>query len=69
MYTEDTVTQTKQINEKIVETGLMHQPGLIKQAGIKMGYGNCTHNGCICPAFDGSGELCANCGHNYSYHN
>ena len=69
MYTEDTIAQTKLIKEKIVETGLMHQHASNKKPGVEMGYGNCTHNGCICPAFDGNGELCGNCGHNYSFHN
>ena len=53
----------------MVETGLMHLHESNKKPGVEMGYGNCTHNGCICPAFDGNGELCGNCGHNYSYHN
>jgi hypothetical protein len=33
-----------------------------------MGYGACSISGCACPAFMGSEQLCANCGHNYSYH-
>lgn len=69
MYTEDTITQTKPLKEKMMETGLMHLHESNKKPGVEMGYGNCTHNGCICPAFDGNGELCGNCGHNYSYHN
>jgi hypothetical protein len=32
------------------------------------GYGACSHSGCNCPAYEGSGDTCGNCGHNYSYH-
>ncbi len=35
---------------------------------IRYGYGACSAWGCNCPAFMGNGNLCANCGHNYSFH-
>ena len=30
------------------------------------GYGSCYN--CNCKKFEGSGDLCSNCGHNYSRH-
>jgi hypothetical protein len=35
---------------------------------LKAGYGRCSASGCTCPAYMGQGELCGNCGHNYSLH-
>ena len=35
---------------------------------IHGGWGACSFHWCNCPSFVGSGDLCANCGHNYSYH-
>ena len=35
---------------------------------IRAGYGNCTASYCTCGGFMGSNQLCANCGHNYSFH-
>ena len=69
MYTEETVTATKPAIEKITVTGLIHQHELNKKPDVVMGVGNCTHAGCNCPAYEGGGDLCGNCGHNYSYHN
>ena len=31
-------------------------------------YGKCTVSGCYCCAYSGQGNLCANCGHQYSDH-
>ncbi|HEV7474680.1 MAG TPA: hypothetical protein VGN90_11570 [Pyrinomonadaceae bacterium] len=35
---------------------------------IEQGYGACTSPGCNCPGYTGSGDLCGNCGHNYTMH-
>jgi len=39
---------------------------------IRCGYGDCTHRDygvkCLCPAYSGQGNLCENCGHQYSDH-
>jgi hypothetical protein len=35
---------------------------------LKAGYGRCSVSGCTCPAYMGQGDLCGNCGHNYSLH-
>jgi hypothetical protein len=37
-------------------------------APLHAGYGRCGVNGCNCPAYGGQGDLCSNCGHNYSSH-
>ena len=37
-------------------------------APLRAGYGRCGVSGCNCPAYGGQGDLCSNCGHNYSSH-
>lgn len=32
------------------------------------GYGTCSVSGCYCSGYMGSGSICENCGHNYSFH-
>lgn len=32
------------------------------------GYGSCSVYGCNCRAYEGSGNTCSNCGHNYYRH-
>ena len=32
------------------------------------GYCNCTVNGCPCLGFQGGGEVCTNCGHEFTWH-
>jgi hypothetical protein len=31
-------------------------------------YGACGPSGCKCPAYEGSGNTCVNCGHSYDSH-
>lgn len=38
------------------------------RAEYRCGFGECTVSGCICSAFMGSGDLCENCTHNFSFH-
>jgi hypothetical protein len=33
---------------------------------LRAGYGRCSQ--CACQAYQGTGQICANCGHNYSTH-
>jgi hypothetical protein len=35
---------------------------------LRAGAGRCGVSGCNCPEYSGSGNLCANCGHNWSAH-
>jgi hypothetical protein len=37
-------------------------------AHILDGYCGCTISGCPCQAFLGQGDLCTNCGHQYTMH-
>jgi len=38
------------------------------RAPLRAGAGRCGVSGCNCPEYSGSGQLCANCGHNWSAH-
>ncbi|MGJ5633280.1 hypothetical protein [Nostoc sp. CALU 1950] len=40
----------------------------LKSKLIHCGYGACSASGCNCKGYEGSGETCENCGHNYSKH-
>ena len=44
------------------------EPGDLPPAPLRAGYGRCSVSGCNCPSYMGNGELCGNCGHNYSLH-
>jgi hypothetical protein len=35
---------------------------------IRAGWGHCSSSGCPCRAFQGGGDLCTNCGHQYRDH-
>jgi hypothetical protein len=35
---------------------------------FEQGAGGCSSPGCNCPNYSGSGNTCANCGHNYATH-
>lgn len=37
-----------------------------KTEEIRMGPNNCSE--CGCPKFEGNGDICDNCGHNYGKH-
>ena len=34
----------------------------------EQGYGACSYSGCNCKGYQGSGDTCGNCGHNYATH-
>jgi hypothetical protein len=55
--------------------GSVHRSGILfptneppRLTPLRAGYGRCGVNGCNCPAYGGNGNLCSNCGHNYSDH-
>jgi hypothetical protein len=42
--------------------------GLLAPRRAHAAYGRCTVSGCYCCGFMGNGNLCSNCGHQYSDH-
>lgn len=42
--------------------------GLLTPRRAHASYGKCTVSGCYCCGFAGNGNLCSNCGHQYSDH-
>jgi hypothetical protein len=45
---------------------LVTRRGQVQQRQVWCGLGQCRI--CSCPAFDGRGNLCENCGHHYDEH-
>ena len=41
---------------------------IAEETKVEKGYGACSSSGCNCPAYGGNGDLCSNCGHNYTTH-
>ena len=39
---------------------------VLAAAKAEAGYGRCSK--CNCPAYEGNGNICDNCGHNYKAH-
>jgi hypothetical protein len=35
---------------------------------LRSGYGACSSSGCNCKSYEGRGDTCENCGHNYDRH-
>ncbi|HTD12753.1 MAG TPA: hypothetical protein VK676_11865 [Steroidobacteraceae bacterium] len=42
--------------------------GVLKPRRAEADYGRCFRSGCGCCGFEGSNNLCSNCGHQYSDH-
>jgi hypothetical protein len=42
--------------------------GLLAPRRAHAGYGKCTVSGCYCCGYGGQGNLCSNCGHQYTDH-
>lgn len=42
--------------------------GILKPRRAEADYGRCFNSGCGCCAFQGTNNLCGNCGHQYSDH-
>jgi hypothetical protein len=49
--------------DKAISTGPVHS-----ETRVEQGYGACSSPGCNCQGYSGSGDTCANCGHNYATH-
>jgi hypothetical protein len=49
-------------------TAVLDAPEVGSSEANFFGYGRCGVQGCNCPAYGGSGDLCSNCGHNYGSH-
>ena len=53
----------KNEQEKAVST-----PAVCSETRVEQGYGACSSSGCNCQSYSGSGDTCANCGHNFATH-
>jgi hypothetical protein len=65
----NSVTRRSAIKKCLVIAGgaLLGLLGLLTPSKkAQAGYGACSL--CACPAYSGSGHVCANCGHNYQSH-
>ncbi len=55
-------------SDSITRLPIFEPTGELPGAPLQAGYGRCSAPGCNCPSYMGQGQLCENCGHNYSMH-
>ncbi|MBR1474600.1 MAG: hypothetical protein IJ613_03375 [Muribaculaceae bacterium] len=74
LMAHDTPTTTETMGDCIADTAatttevVMSTSEAGKAHAHSEGFGRCLKSGCYCKAFEGRGQTCRNCGHEYRKH-